>query len=87
MKQVAIEDLIFFVPRETNSLGASTVIKTEDGKHYALYMSEDGALTLKETQMFHPKSIKKVEAEVVRSKSWIERMYGTLRHGKGGFSG
>lgn len=72
MKQVAIEDLIFFLPRGTNSLGASTVIKTEDGKYHALYMSEDGALTLKETEMFHPKSIKKV---VIENNEQANRWY------------
>ncbi len=82
MKQLAIEDMIFFLPRETNSLGASTLIKTEDGEYHALYMDSDGALTLKETQMFPPKSI-----EEVKTKRWYETLYGTLKHGNGGFVG
>ena len=60
-KQVAIADLFFFCPRDKNSLGASTLFQTEDGKYYALYMALDGALRLREAQVFHPKSIKKVE--------------------------
>lgn len=54
MKQVAIVDMIFMCPPDKNSLGASTLLQTEDGKYHALYMDSNGALILKETQMYHP---------------------------------
>ncbi len=52
MKLVEFDDLIYHLPPSSNSEKTSTLVKTTDGKHYAIYLDHSGMIHLREAKLY-----------------------------------